>query len=133
LGLGGNNPKRVIASVRYVIRSEAICPYALWEFSLRLGVNWGGFVYVMTNKNHTTLYVGVTSILRGRVWDHKGNKYPGSFTSKYSLHKLVYIECYFSVVEAIAREKELKGKSRQKKIELINAYNPEWRDLYDDL
>ena len=93
----------------------------------------GGAIYIITNKNNTTLYVGVTSRLKERIWEHKTCKYPDSFSARYNLHKLVYFEYFPFIVEAIARETALKGKSRAKKIALINALNPEWRDLFDDL
>ena len=92
-----------------------------------------GFIYILTNKNNTTLYVGVTSDLLLRIAQHRTKKYPISFTARYGLHKLVYWEAFTSIVEAIAREKQLKAGSRQKKTDLINAFNPEWLDLYDSL
>ena len=91
----------------------------------------GGTVYIMTNKHHTTFYVGVTSNLPGRVLEHKGNFHPKSFTARYNLHKLVYHESFSTIEEAIEREKQIKGGSRQKKIDLIISINPEWNDLYD--
>jgi putative endonuclease len=93
----------------------------------------GGSVYIMTNKNNTTLYIGVTSDLISRVYQHKTDEYPGSFTSKYKLHKLVYYENFHSIEEAIDREKKLKKWTRKNKIKLIDKFNPEWRDLYDDI
>jgi len=89
--------------------------------------------YIVTNKNHTVLYTGVTSTLRKRILKHQNKFYPGSFTARYNAHKLVWYEMYFDIGEAIAREKQLKGGSRQKKIDLINAFNPDWRDLFEDL
>ena len=91
----------------------------------------GGAVYIMTNKNNTTLYVGVTSNLPGRVLEHIENYYPKSFTARYKLHKLVYYESFGTIEEAIDREKQLKGGSRQKKIDLIKSMNPSWFDLYE--
>ena len=91
----------------------------------------GGAVYIMTNTHHTTLYVGVTSDLQGRVLEHKRNYYPRSFTARYNLHKLVYYARFSSVEEAIDCEKQIKGGSRQKKIDLINSMNPGWNDLYE--
>ncbi len=85
----------------------------------------------MTNKNNTTLYIGVTSNLQNRVYEHKMKQYPKSFTSRYNLFKLVYYESYSTIEEAIFREKKLKGISRQKKIDLINELNPDWNDLYE--
>ena len=93
----------------------------------------GGCVYFMTNKNNTTLYVGVSSDLRTRVWQHKEKVYPKSFTARYNLNKLVYYEVLPTIEEAIVREKQLKAGSRQKKEDLINNENPEWRDLWDDI
>jgi putative endonuclease len=93
----------------------------------------GGAVYIMTNFNNTTLYTGVTSDLIKRVVQHKDGLYKKSFTYKYKLKKLVYYEGFHSIEEAIAREKQLKGGSRKKKIELIQKINPEWRDLSEEI
>lgn len=89
-------------------------------------------VYIMTNKHHTTLYTGITSDLYKRVWEHKNNVVKG-FTYKYNLHYLVYFECAGTFEESLARENQIKGGSRKKKIDLINSINPEWRDLSKDL
>jgi putative endonuclease len=89
-------------------------------------------IYIMTNQNNTVLYTGVTSNLQRRVWEHKigvGSK----FTNKYRIQKLVYYEVTNSIKAAISREKQIKGGSRRKKIDLINALNPGWRDLAEDL
>ena len=72
----------------------------------------GGFLYITTNKNHTTLYVGVTSDLRGRIIKHRLKKYQRSFSSRYNVTKLVYFEIFPTIAEAIAREKQLKAGSR---------------------
>ena len=88
-------------------------------------------VYIMTNKGHRVLYTGVTSNLFKRVAEHK-NKVVAGFTSNYNVTKLVYYEEFNTMEEAIAREKQIKGGSRQKKIDLINSKNPEWKDLYDE-
>jgi putative endonuclease len=87
----------------------------------------------MTNKMHTVLYVGVTSDLTGRVWQHKNKTYPDSYTAKYNCDKLVYYIFYPRIEEAIGAEKTLKGGNRKNKIKLINAINPKWLDLYDGL
>ena len=92
-----------------------------------------GYIYILTNKNNTVLYVGVTSNLFERMEAHRTKKYSGSFSARYNLNKLVYWESFASITEAIAREKQLKGGSRQKKTDLINGLNPEWNDLYDSL
>ena len=91
----------------------------------------GGCVYIMTNKHHTTLYIGVTADLYSRVVEHKEKSDLKSFTARYNLNKLVYYESYSTIEEAIDREKQLKGGSRQKKIDLINRINPEWIDLWE--
>lgn len=90
-----------------------------------------GFVYILTNKNHTTLYIGVTSNIVNRIRQHKERYYPKSFTARYNLHKLVYYEAFQMIGDAIGREKVLKAGSRAKKIALIDSINPDWVDLYE--
>ena len=90
------------------------------------------YVYIMTNLQETTLYTGVTNDLYRRVDEHK-NGVGGDFTRKYSLSRLVYYEFYGDVNAAIAREKQIKGGSKSKKIELINSLNLEWLDLSLDI
>ena len=90
-----------------------------------------GFVYILTNKNNTTLYTGVTSNLPKRIYEHKKKLVEG-FSKKYNLDKLVYYEIFGDIREAIKREKKIKSGSRKKKIEMINSINPEWRDLSKD-
>jgi putative endonuclease len=92
-----------------------------------------GFVYIMTNKNNTVLYTGVTSNLPKRVNEHKEHFFELSFTSKYNADKLVYWESFQEIGDAIFREKQIKAGSRKKKINLINSINPEWRDLTEDI
>lgn len=89
-------------------------------------------VYIITNFANTVLYTGVTGNLLGRIYHHK-NKTVSSFSSKYNLNKLVYYEVYEYVNEAIKREKQIKAGSRKKKLDLINNFNPEWKDLYNSL
>ena len=89
----------------------------------------GGAIYILTNKNNTVLYTGVTSDLRKRLYEHKNKIYASAFTKKYNVTKLVYFEVFTLIEEAIAREKQIKGGSRKKKIELINSLNPDWNDL----
>ena len=88
-----------------------------------------GYVYIMTNKNKTTLYIGVTNDLPRRIYEHKNHLVKGAFTDKYNLEFCIYYEefAYFDL--AIQREKELKKWNRQKKENLINKTNPEWREL----
>ena len=90
-----------------------------------------GFTYIMTNKTNTTLYVGVTSNIVKRVQQHKDKVNIKSFTARYNLNKLVYVEAFQSIGDAIAREKQLKAGSRAKKIALIVATNPDYTDLFD--
>ena len=88
-------------------------------------------IYIMTNKYNRVLYTGVTSNLLRRVTEHKEKTIEG-FTSRYNITKLVYYEEYSTMEEAIAREKQLKGGSRKKKLDLIKSKNPIWKDLYDE-
>ena len=92
-----------------------------------------GYVYILFNKRNGTLYVGVTSFLKRRVYEHKTKLHPDSFTAKYSVDKLGYYEEYQMVIDAIAREKQIKGGSRADKIALIESMNPDWEDLYYSL
>ncbi len=87
-----------------------------------------GCVYIITNKANTVLYTGVTSNLAKRIYEHKNKLVPG-FSSRYNLYKLVYYEISDSIFSAIEREKQIKGKSRAYKEELINNFNPAWDDL----
>jgi len=89
-------------------------------------------VYIMTNAHNTVLYTGVTNNLARRVYEHK-NGLGSVFVKKYNVHKLVYYEQGNDVNAAIAREKQIKGGSRQKKIDLINKMNPAWKDLYEEI
>ena len=88
------------------------------------------YVYIMTNKGNRVLYTGVTSDLRRRVYEHK-EKLTKGFTERYNVNKLVYYEICRDVNNAILREKQIKGGSRAKKMELVNRMNPDWHDLSD--
>ena len=90
------------------------------------------YVYIMTNKNNTVLYTGVTNDLRRRVYEHREKLIDG-FTKRYNVNKLVYYEVLAEIGEAISREKQIKAGSRQKKIMLIESMNKEWKDLYYEL
>jgi len=92
----------------------------------------GGYVYLMTNKNNTVIYTGVTNDLKRRVYEHKNGLVEG-FTKKYNVKKLVYYEAVETIEGAIAREKQIKGGSRAKKIALINSMNFTCRDLYPEI
>lgn len=87
----------------------------------------------MTNQRNTVLYVGMTGkVLTQRIWEHKQKLVPG-FTKRYNIDKLVYFETCHEALVAIAREKQLKAGSRQKKLDLINSLNPDWKDLYNNI
>ncbi|MBO4932818.1 MAG: GIY-YIG nuclease family protein [Clostridia bacterium] len=86
------------------------------------------FVYILSNWNHRVLYIGVTSELKRRIYEHKNGLHDG-FTKRYHVHKLLYYEKFGDVHRAISREKQLKTWSREKKNELINRINPEWLDI----
>ena len=92
-----------------------------------------GFVYIITNKNNTTLYVGVTSNLHERIVKHKEKRYRNSFSARYNLDKLVYYEQFDRIGDAIGREKQLKAGSRTMKMRLIESVNEDWEDLFDGL
>ena len=93
----------------------------------------GGFVYILTNKSNIVLYTGVTSNLYARIDEHKNKIHLRSFTARYNIDKLVYYEFLLTIEEAITREKQIKGGSRKKKLDLINSKNPKWLDLSIDL
>ena len=92
----------------------------------------GCFVYLLASGKHGTLYLGVTSDLIRRVYQHK-NKLLGGFTARYGIARLVWFECYDHPTSAITREKEIKKWRRDWKIRLIEETNPDWRDLYYEL
>ena len=89
------------------------------------------YVYILTNKSNEVLYIGITNDLERRTFEHK-NKIVESFTKKYNLTKLIYYEITTDVESAIMREKQLKNWHRDWKINLINQFNPEWKDLSED-
>lgn len=96
-------------------------------------INNPGCVYILTNKERTTLYTGVTTELISRIDQHRSHYYTGSFSDKYKTTLLVYYRWFDTIEEAILEEKRIKGGSRKKKIDLINSINPEWKDLYADV
>ena len=91
-----------------------------------------GSVYILTNKSRSVLYTGVTSNLKGRVWQHRTGAVTG-FTSRYKVNQLVYYEICGDMTATVTREKQVKNYSRAKKAMLVTKMNPEWRDLYDEL
>ncbi|MDO8593888.1 MAG: GIY-YIG nuclease family protein [bacterium] len=89
-------------------------------------------VYILASKRNGTLYIGVTSNLQNRVYQHKSGMVEG-FTKKYGVHTLVWYECTEDIESAITREKQIKAWKRKWKLELIEKENPAWRDLYEEL
>jgi putative endonuclease len=89
-------------------------------------------VYILASDKNGTLYLGVTSDLIKRVWEHKNDVVPG-FTNRYGVHELVWYELHDSMESAISREKAIKEWKRQWKLELIERMNPQWKDLYPEL
>ena len=86
------------------------------------------YVYILTNTHHNVLYTGVTNDLERRCYEHKQKKIKG-FTQKYNVDKLIYFERFDSIDSAIAREKQIKGFSKEKKLALINKANNDWKEL----
>lgn len=93
----------------------------------------GGWVYIMASVSRRVLYVGVTSDIEGRVWEHKNKIYPDSFTARYNCVMLVYYKFFDGIEDAIAEEKRIKSWKRVKKERLINEVNYEWEDLSDKI
>ena len=91
-----------------------------------------GYVYILTNHWNRVLYTGVTSDLKRRVYEHKHRLKEG-FTKRYNVDRLVYYEQFAEITDAIYREKQIKGGSRKKKVDLIRSMNPGWKDLYDSI
>ena len=97
------------------------------------GLGATSWVYIMASRRNGTIYVGVTSDLQGRVWDHRNATHPGSFTARYGCTRLVWYQPLDNIVAAIAREKAVEKYGRRRKLALIEADNPEWNDLFDDV
>lgn len=95
-------------------------------------MNKGGFIYLMANKKHGVIYIGVTSDLMKRCHEHRTSLVKG-FTWKYNCKALVYYELFEDIESAIIMEKKLKNLPRAKKIEIVERLNPEWKDLYEQL
>ena len=89
-------------------------------------------VYITSNRRRTVLYIGVTGDLKKRIWQHR-QKVVDGFTSRFNADQLVYYETCAEPLAAIAREKQLKAGPRRKKVALIDGFNPQWRDLYDEI
>jgi putative endonuclease len=90
------------------------------------------YVYILTTAKNTALYTGVSNDLIRRIYEHKNNTVEG-FTKRYNIHKLVYYEIGEDILATIEREKQIKSWVRKKKVALINAFNPDWHDLYNEI
>ncbi len=120
----------VIASPQGRSNPQDVMPQSI-KFLYVLFMQEKSYTYILFNKPHGTLYTGVTSNLIKRVQEHKS--LTSGFTAKYNVTQLGYFEEHTSVVEAIEREKKIKGGSRKKKIALIESMNPQWKDLFSEL
>ncbi|MBK6635022.1 MAG: GIY-YIG nuclease family protein [Chitinophagaceae bacterium] len=96
-------------------------------------MEYGGCVYIITNFHNTVLYIGVTSNLPNRIYQHRTKEFKTSFTARYNCDKLVWYECFSRIEDAIAREKQLKAGNRKRKEDLIHAMNPHWNDLWEEV
>src|SRR6266496_5552786 len=92
-----------------------------------------GYFHIMTNTHNTTLYCRATTDLYKRMLEHRNKLFAKSFTSRYSIEKLVFFETFTLAADAFEREKKMKGSSRKRKIDLVNKMNPEWKDLFENL
>ena len=91
------------------------------------------YVYILANATNVAIYTGVTNDLIRRIWEHKENADPKSFTAKYHIHKLVYYEATTDVRAALEREKQIKDWNRKRKNQLVESMNPTWKDLYPEI
>lgn len=91
------------------------------------------YVYILTNKRHTVLYVGMTTDLRTRLWEHQQKINPRSFSARYNVFKPVFYQGFETKEDALERERFIKGKTRKWKVELIESMNPEWKDLSEEI
>ena len=117
---------------RHLERSREVSCHCLTFILYRslLDMKKGGYIYILSTNNNVLLYIGVTNNLQRRLWEHRNKFFPG-FTKTYNTQKLVYFESFATISEAIAREKQLKRWSRQKKDSLIERMNEDWTDLSD--
>jgi putative endonuclease len=114
------------------VATLAVPRHPIGAYEVRLAMEKGFYVYIMTNPRRTVLYTGVTNNLPRRVYEHKTKLTPG-FAARYNVINLVYYEVTETAEAAITREKQLKAGSRRQKIELINSMNPTWQDLSAEL
>jgi len=91
------------------------------------------YVYILTNKHHTVLYVGMTTDLRTRLWEHQQKINPKSFSARYNVNVPIYYQGFDSIQKAREKESYIKGKTRKWKEDLINSMNPNWNDLSEEI
>src|SRR5687768_8013365 len=96
-------------------------------------VSFVAWVYIMANQSQSVLYVGFTTDLKRRTWEHSTKQNPTSFSARYNVSRLVYFQGFLSVAEAESAEKYIKGKKREWKLALITKHNPKWKDLRSDI
>jgi len=124
--------RQIFSVIPDLIRNPVISSFRRMPESSKEIVNRQPAVYILTNRRNGTLYIGVTSDLVKRVWQHKNNMIEG-FSKNYNLHELVWYELHDSMESAILREKRLKDWKRSWKLKLIESINPDWQDLYDSI
>ena len=118
----------VVIQLCHSERSRGISRFKISD----MGRDYNFWTYIVTNRNHFVLYIGVTNRLSRRIWEHREGSGSG-FAADYRCTKLIYYEWYRDVRDAIARESQLKKRSRAKKVALIDRLNPSWRDLGADV
>jgi putative endonuclease len=121
-----NKPGRVLMNFKILSNLVNVLRKNRHRITMRIHLY---YVYILTNAHHSVLYVGVTNDLERRCFEHRQKKIKG-FTQKYNVDKLIYFERFDFIDLAIAREKQIKGYSRSKKIALIDQFNKDWRELY---
>lgn len=119
--------------MKIALNSTHKSPFLSTNSYFHQDMRYGGFAYIITNQYNTVLYTGVTSGLCGRIDEHRTKFYPKSFSAKYNCNKIVWYEFLPRIESAIEREKQIKAGSRKAKEKLINAYNPSWKDLWDEI
>jgi putative endonuclease len=122
---------RAIAKQSFHLETASFLSVKQLLLHIFLRIERGGCVYIITNKNNSVLYTGVTSNLKERFYQHRTKQYTSSFTSKYNVEKLVYYKFFSTIEEAISEEKRIKAGNRNNKIKLIETINPLWEDLWE--
>ena len=113
-------------------QKKTVCKKIIFLYYLIMSKS-GGYVYILSNKKNGVLYIGSTSDLIGRIYEHKNKIIPNSFSAKYNLEKLVYFEWHDTLKDMVLRERQMKEWHRKWKIHAIESMNPDWEDLYNNL